>query len=765
MVRRQVEELRRAGKPAPPTRSTRTATSGQATSRRATPRTATSRTVSSRSTTTRTAATRTATSRTAAGTRAARPSGSRSTGSARPASAARATPSGRATPHSRNRRPAPAAKARRRAPVRRAVPKADTRRRLLVLLAGLLSIFGLIVWKVADLQVINPGHYLAVVTSQTVHTQTLAADRGSIYDRNHNELALTVPGKTVFADPKLITDVAGDALKLSPLLGIPVADLIPKLSAHNQFDYLARKIAPTVADKIAALKLPGIDFLDEPTVQMPDGATTSALLGSVDIDNKGLGGLEAQYDKLLTGTPGELTLAENPQGRTIPVGEHQLVPARPGQDLQLSIDRSMQYQTELILQEQVQAAGAKGGIAIVSSTATGDILAMANVTQDPTTKQVGPSTNNAALTTVYEPGSVMKIATISAAIEKGLITPDTKLVVPDSYSVAGTSFSDAEAHGTETMPVSQIVAQSSNIGTIEIAQKLGQQGVYDAVTGLGYGHTSGLGFPSEAAGTVIAPSTWSGTSIATIPIGQGVSATPLQVLEAYNTVANGGVYVPPRLLDATIDAQGQRHALPAAKTRRVMSTATADEMNQMLRGVVTGGTGTLAAVDGYSVFGKTGTAREPQPNGGYTDKLGRYHYDATFVGVVPAQNPSLSVIVVIDDPAGANYYGGSVAAPAFSKIASYGLRLFGVPPPSVDVAAGGVAVAGAPDGGVDGTVTTEPGHKVRAAATAATVVAAVTPPAGGAPSTAAGTTGAAGHATGPPATGPPGTGSPTTTAP
>ena len=338
----------------------------------------------------------------------------------------------------------------------------------------------------------------------------------------------------------------------------------------------------------------------------------------------------------------------------------------------------------------MQAAGAKGGIAIVSSTATGDILAMANVTQDPTTKQVGPSTNNAALTTVYEPGSVMKIATISAALEKGLVTPDTKLVVPGSYSVAGTSFSDAEAHGTETMTGGRRSWPSPPTSAPSRSPRSwASRASTTPSPGWATASTTGLDFPAEAAGTVIAPSTWSGTSIATIPIGQGVSATPLQVLEAYNTVANGGVYVPPRLLDATVDAQGHRHALPAAKTRRVMSTSTADEMNLMLRGVVTGGTGTLAAVDGYSVFGKTGTAREPQPNGGYTDKLGRYHYDATFVGVVPAQNPSLSVIVVIDDPAGANYYGGSVAAPAFSKIASYGLRLFGVPPPSVDGPAGG----------------------------------------------------------------------------
>ncbi len=276
---------------------------------------------------------------------------------------------------------------------------------------------------------------------------------------------------------------------------------------------------------------------------------------------------------------------------------------------------------------------------------------------------------------------------------------------------------------------------------------------------------------------MLAPPKWSGTSIATLPIGQGVSATALQVLEAYNTVANGGRYVPPHLLDATIDAEGHSHPVPTDPGRRVMSRSTADQMNLMLRGVVTGGTGTLAKVDGYTVFGKTGTAREPQPNGGYTDTLGRYHYDSTFVGVVPAQSPSLSVIVVIDDPSAANYYGGSVAAPAFSKIASYGLRLFRVPPPSNDEAAGGAPItgAGAGIGGVGGTFVTESDGKIRAIAsgtevavtTSATSTSASAGTAAG--STTPTTTGRT--ATGPPSsgsppsTGPPGTGPPTTRKP
>jgi cell division protein FtsI (penicillin-binding protein 3) len=615
------------------------------------------------------------------------------------------------------------------------VKAADNRRRLLIALAALASLFLLVVWKIADLQVLNPRHYLAVATSQTLHREVLAADRGAIFDRNHDVLALSVPAKSIFADPKLVTDAHAEAAKLAPLVGLPVNDVIARLTARNRFDYLARKVPLSLANRISGLKLPGIYLLDEPTVVMPDGKVTSALLGAVDIDNNGLSGLESQYDHLLTGKPGELTVAESPQGHTIPVGEHQVVRAVPGSDLVLSVDRSMQYQTEQILSQQVSSARARGGIAIVSDPSTGDILAMVDVTGDPATGQVHPSSNNAALTTVYEPGSVMKIATVAEALGRGVVTPQTKFDVPGSYMVGGTSFSDAEAHGTESMTVSQIVAQSSNIGTIKIAQRLGSQGVYDGIRALGYGQRTALDFPNEAAGVVLPTAQWSGTSIATLPIGQGISATPLQVLEAYNTVANGGRYVSPRLVDATVDPAGHTHTLPTQVGRQAMTAATAHQMNIMLRGVVTGGTGTLAKVDGYTVFGKTGTAREPQPNGGYTDTAGRYHYDATFVGVVPAQKPALSVIVVIDDPSGGNYFGGSIAAPAFSKIASYGLRLFHVPPPSNDVAYGGAPIPGAGQGGVGGQVTLEPDGKVRAVPTGS-----VTPSAGSGGSRSTGTT-------------------------
>ncbi len=419
----------------------------------------------------------------------------------------------------------------------------------------------------------------------------------------------------------------------------------------------------------------------------------------------------------MTGTPGSLTLERNPQGRTIPVGEHQLTPAVKGDDLVLTIDQAMQYETESVLAEQVGATAAKGGMAIVTKPDTGEILAMASVIRDEKTGAITVSGDNAPLTSVYEPGSVMKIVTVSDALEQGLVTPDKVIDVPASLQVGDHSFTDAEQHGAETMTVAQILAKSSNIGTIKIAQMVGKQSLYDHLMAFGFGQRTALDFPDESHGTVPAPDTWWTTSMGTIPIGQGVSATPMQVLSAYNTIANRGVYVAPRLVDSTIDADGQEHAIAGDEGHRVMSTGTADKMNLMLRGVVTDGTGGTAAVNGYSVMGKTGTARKPQPGGGYTDANGGTKYESTFVGVVPAEAPALSVIVVIDEPSGGNYTGGAVAAPAFSKIASFGLRQFSVPPPVTDIANGGVAVPPLSAGHSAATVL--PNGKLRAVSAAA----------------------------------------------
>jgi cell division protein FtsI (penicillin-binding protein 3) len=282
----------------------------------------------------------------------------------------------------------------------------------------------------------------------------------------------------------------------------------------------------------------------------------------------------------------------------------------------------------------------------------------------------------------------MKLVTATGAIEDGKVTPDTLFNLPSVLPIADANFTDAEPRGPVTWPVKAIIAQSSNIGTILIGQRLGKERIYDYLQAFGFGTKTAIDFPGEAAGVVPAPKNWSDTTVGTVPIGQGISVTPMQMLEAYNVIANGGVYVAPKLVLDTVDANGVRHPTATGDPRRVVSLQTSNQLNMILRGVVSAGTGTKGAVPGYTVAGKTGTARKPV-NGGYTGPDGITHYMSTFVGFAPAEAPAVSVIVVIDDPPGDQIFGGTVAAPVYSKITDFALRQLGVPPPATDGPAGG----------------------------------------------------------------------------
>jgi cell division protein FtsI (penicillin-binding protein 3) len=259
---------------------------------------------------------------------------------------------------------------------------------------------------------------------------------------------------------------------------------------------------------------------------------------------------------------------------------------------------------------------------------------------------------------------------------------DARLTVPDHLQVADGMFTDHDPHPTEQMSLTDILANSSNIGTIMLGQKVGKDRIDSYLRKFGFGSKTSLDFPNESAGIMLPLPNWSGTSIATIPIGQGVAVTALQMLQAYNVIANGGVYVDPKLVLGTVGKDGVRHDAPPSASHRVISTQTAAEVRDMMEQVVATGTGTEAAIDGYTVAGKTGTARKPQPNGGYTDAAGNYHYEATFAGFVPAEDPELSTIVVLDEPT-ATIFASGASAPTFSRIASYGLRRFEIPPPGI----------------------------------------------------------------------------------
>ena len=576
---------------------------------------------------------------------------------------------------------------------------------LLVVLLGFVAVLV----RLVQVQVVDEGAYAAFGAAQRSHDVVLPADRGAIFDRNGADLAVSIPLRTVWADPRQVEDPAGTAASLARLLSLDdeaKTALTARLSTTKGFTYVQRRVSDELADAVEEAQLPGIGLLEEPSRYSPSGDLARSVLGQVGVDNEGLSGLERKFDDVLEGVPGELQFEQAPGGRTIPAGERRVEPAQRGDDLVLTLDRSLQYETERALSAQILAKGAKGGIAVVSRPDTGEIFAMANLTRDQDTGAISARGANAAVTSMFEPGSVNKVITVAAAIEEGIVTPSTEIVVPDHYQVGDHVFSDHDPHPTEAYSVTRILTESSNIGTIKIAQMLGKEKLDEYLRKFGFGEKTSLDLPYEATGILLDRDKYNATSLGAIPIGQGIAVTAVQMLAAYNVLANDGVYVPPKLVLETVDSKGLHHRTDAGEERRVVSTATAQKLRDMMVNVVAEGTGSRGGITGYTVAGKTGTARKPDAvRGGYEDAAGNFHYVATFAGFVPAERPALSIIVVIDEPTG-DIYGGSVAAPVFADLAQYALRLFHIPPPLVERAPG-------PDTAAAGQVPATGNGKVR----------------------------------------------------
>ncbi|MEY2434394.1 MAG: hypothetical protein QOC92_4119, partial [Acidimicrobiaceae bacterium] len=427
------------------------------------------------------------------------------------------------------------------------------------MLCVVVLLFVVVVLRLTQLQLLDGNRYAALGASQRVRPVVLAAERGAVFDRDGADLALSVPQHTVWADPRLVSDPQREADALAPVLGIDRNVLLRALTTPDKaFVYLARQVDDVVTQKVRDLKLDGVELLLESKRFNPSGELARSVLGSVNLDNLGRAGLEQQFDESLTGTPGQLVLEQDPSGRTIAEGEHHLTPAQPGDDLVLTLDTAMQFETERALSDQIVKMGAKGGIAIVSNPKTGEILAMATMDRPDGNGVPVPSTNNRALTTVFEPGSASKVITMASALEEGVVQSDSTLTVPDHLQVADTTFRDHDPHPTETMSLTDILANSSNIGTIMLGQKLGAESVDAYQRKFGFGERTALNFPNETAGLMLPLKNWSGTSIGTIPIGQGVAVTALQMLQSFNVIANGGVYVEPKLLMATVGKDGTR---------------------------------------------------------------------------------------------------------------------------------------------------------------------------------------------------------------
>jgi cell division protein FtsI/penicillin-binding protein 2 len=495
-------------------------------------------------------------------------------------------------------------------------------------------------------------------------TVDVPAARGSIVDRNGVELAIGRQAITVYANPRHVADPRATAIAAGRVLRIDPERLYPKLADRSRgFVYLARKADPRRAEALKALDLTGLGFYPEERRVYPQGPVAAHVLGFAGLDNRGLAGLELALDRTVGGRDGRQTVVRDAFGRTINVVS--AVPAIEGRNVRLTLDNTLQANAQSILLRTVRRWGARAASAVVLDPQTGEVLAMASepgfdANRFPeTTRDVQ---RNRAVTDTYEPGSTLKVVTVAAALSEGFVTPASSFTLPPSIRVSDRVIHEAHREKTEVMTVAEILSRSSNVGTVRLAELLGRTRLETWVERFGFGRKTGIDFPGETRG--ILPFYWSGSTIGTLPIGHGIAVTPVQMAAAYAAVANGGVWIRPRLV-----------ADRPAKRRRVISRHVSDQLMSMLRDVVIEGTGQEAEVEGYQVAGKTGTAAKPDPRGGYS----KSRYVASFVGVVPASAPELVVLVTVDEPRGA-YWGGTVAAPAFQEIARFALQYLEIPP-------------------------------------------------------------------------------------
>jgi len=544
--------------------------------------------------------------------------------------------------------------------------------RLRLLLLIILIVFAALGARAAWLQTVRASSLAAMAQTQAKQPIVLPAGRGTIYDRLGNPLAIGEQATDVDADPMQISDPRREAQVAAQVLGLKFRTVYRQLSDRSLgFVYVERKAPPKLAAALEKRHLVGFTFAADQRRVYPQGTVAAPVLGFAGTDNTGLSGLELELNKQLAGKPGSATEVRDALGQA--VNTIQQRPARPGRDVFLTLDSHIQANAEQVLTQTVQEWHAKDATAIVMDPHTGAILGMAqepgyNANDYPAATKHDLTVDH-AVNDVFEPGSVFKVVTIGGALSQHDITPNTEFRVPGSLQVADRVIHDAEPHGLETLKVKQILQRSSNIGTDMIAERdLGESGLKKWMARFGFGRRTGIDFPGESPGLL--PSYWSGSTIGTVPIGQGVSVTAIQLASVYAAIANGGEWIQPHLVD---HVAAQAPVQP--KRRRILAPGVDAELRTMLRGVVSDqGTAELAAIPGYAVAGKTGTAQKPGPNG-YIPGA----YVATFVGMVPASRPRLLVLVTIDEPHG-QIYGGLVAAPAFEQIASFDLQYLEVPP-------------------------------------------------------------------------------------
>jgi cell division protein FtsI (penicillin-binding protein 3) len=538
-----------------------------------------------------------------------------------------------------------------------------------------LTLFG---GRLVELQAVRGEALASAALDQRLRTLTLPASRGQVLDASGQVLAVTAEAYNITADQTLVTDPNGVAVQLGPVLGVDPEVLAARLTGDRRFIYIAKTVTPEQWDRIDALRLPGV--FSEPTSRRtyPAGDLAANVVGFVGAEGTGLGGVEYAYQQQLAGTPGKETYERGPGGRVIPTGANSLTEATAGTSVRLTIDRDIQYVAQQTLAAKVAESHADSGTIVVMDPRTGYILALATVpTFDPNKAATADPADrgNRAVQDVFEPGSTSKLMTLAAVVDQGKANAYSAFTVPGQIARGGKTFHDHYAHGTLKLTLAGIMAKSSNIGTILAADRIGGRKLYRYLKKFGVGEPTGLNFPGESKGYVPPHADWSPTSFPTIAFGQGLSMNSVQSAAVFATIANDGVRVQPSLVQELIHADGTTEQPPAPTTTRVVSPQTAKQMRILLESVVApGGTAPMAAIPGYRVGGKTGTAQA------YDSSCGCYRgVVASFIGIAPADNPQLVVAVSIFNPK-VGRFGGELGGPVFKRVMTYALQARKIPP-------------------------------------------------------------------------------------
>jgi cell division protein FtsI (penicillin-binding protein 3) len=539
-----------------------------------------------------------------------------------------------------------------------------------IFLLGIMTVaVGLLVWRAVDLQVLHNDFLLEQGDARSLRVVSIPAHRGMITDRNNEPLAISTPVDSIWADPQAVLEAPQQLPRLAKLLDLNVRGIKDKLrkNADREFVYLKRAVPPALADEVMALDISGVAKQREYRRYYPAGEVTGHVLGFTNVDDVGQEGAELAFEQLLRGTPGSMRVIKDRLGRIVETVERISEPL-PGHDLKLSIDRRIQYLAYRELKAAVQENHAASGSAVILDVKTGEVLAMVNQpTYNPNNRESLRSSHyrNRAVTDVFEPGSTVKPFTVAMALESGKYRPDTMIdTKPGTLRVGPNTIHDTHDYGL--INVSTVIAKSSNVGASKIALSLPADRLWSMFHKVGFGSLSGADFPGETAGTLPDYHRWYPIDHATFSFGYGLSVSTLQLARAYAALAAGGVLKPVSFVPLDQLPEGVR----------VMSAKTARQVITMLDGVVSDeGTGELARVAGYHVAGKTGTVRKSIPGGYAEDK-----YVALFAGMIPATRPRLVMVVVINDPRSDKYYGGSVAAPVFSRVMSEAMRLLDIAP-------------------------------------------------------------------------------------